>query len=229
LAPTPPPPRAHAAVPEPSGTEARLASMEVQLQEITLALRKRTASTPGPQHAERSGRRDRHCYCCGSEYYVARDCPKRCQPHSALPLHHLGGLWLLDSGTSHHMSPGGGAGAMSFTNYKPFQYPLMVHFGKQGAIAPALGMGSLVICGRLGPEVLDDVLHVPELASPLFSVHAALSKGMAVHSSPPTKSGSPNRVEVELGGRVVFTASTQGDLYFLDEQPSAAVAECDLA
>jgi transposase InsO family protein len=224
LAPTAAQPRAHAAVPEPLGTEARLASLEVQLREITLALRKGTASTPGPQHVERPGRRDRHCYCCGSEYHVARDCPKRCQSHSALPSHHLGGRWLLGSGTSHHMSPGGGAGAVSFTNSKPFQYPLMVHSGMRGAIAPALGMGSLVICGRLGPEVLDDVLHVPELASPLFSVRAALAKGMAVHFSPPGQSGSPDRVEVELRGRVVFIASTQGDLYFLDEQPSAAVA-----
>jgi hypothetical protein len=47
---------------------------------------------------------------------------------------------------------------------------------------------------------------------------------MAVHFSPPAKSGSPDRVEVELRDRVVFTASTQGDLYFLDEQPFAAVA-----
>jgi hypothetical protein len=90
----------------------------------------------------------------------------------------------------------------------------MVHFGKRGAFVPALGMGSPVICGCLGPEVLDEVL--PEFACPSFSVRAALAKGIAVHFSPPAQPGSPDRVEVEHGGRVVFKASTHGDLYFLD-------------
>jgi hypothetical protein len=72
----------------------------------------------------------------------------------------------------------------------------MVHFGKRGAVASALGMGSLVICGCLGPEVLEEVLHMPELACPLFSVRAALAKGMAVHLSLPAQSGSLDRVEV---------------------------------
>jgi hypothetical protein len=71
---------------------------------------------------------------------------------------------------------------------------------------------------------------VPELACPLFPVHAALAKGMAVHFSPPAQSGSPDRVEVQHGGRVVFTASSHGELYFLDELVSAAasVASHDL-
>jgi hypothetical protein len=52
------------------------------------------------------------------------------------------------------MSPGGEAGTRSFTNYQQFQQPLMVHFGKRGAVAPALRMGSLVIFGCSGPEGL---------------------------------------------------------------------------
>jgi hypothetical protein len=83
-------------------------------------------------------------------------------------------------------------------------------------------MGSLVICCCVGPEVFDEVLHVPELACPLFSVRAALAKGMAVHFSPPVQPGSPDRVEVENGGRVVFKASTHGVLYFLDKHFYAA-------
>jgi hypothetical protein len=71
------------------------------------------------------------------------------------------------------MSPGGEAGTRLFTNYQQFQQPLMVHFGERGAVAPALGIGSLVICGCSGPEVLEEVHNVPELACLLLSADAA--------------------------------------------------------
>jgi hypothetical protein len=147
LTPTTAPPRAHASTPAPLGADARLASMKAQLQEITLALRKGTVPPPRPQHEERPGRQGRHCFCCDSEQHVARDCPKKYSSHSALPSHHLGDCWLLDPGTSHHISPGGRVGTHPFTNCQPFQQPLMVHFSKRRAVTPALWMASLVICG----------------------------------------------------------------------------------
>jgi hypothetical protein len=75
-----------------------------------------------------------------------------------------------------------------------------------------------------GPRSAKEGTPVPELACPLFSVRAALAKGMAVHFSPPAQSGSPDRVEVQHGGPVTFTASAHSELYFLDELVSAAAS-----
>jgi hypothetical protein len=62
-----------------------------------------------------------------------------------------------------------------------------------------------------------EVLHVPKASlRVLFSACAALAKGMAAHFSTPAQSGSPDRVEVGHGSHVVFTASTHGELCFLD-------------
>jgi hypothetical protein len=36
-------------------------------------------------------------------------------------------------------------------------------------------LGELVVLGHAGPEVLDGVLHVPDLVVSLFSVRAALA------------------------------------------------------
>jgi hypothetical protein len=151
----PTPPRAHASAPESSGSDIRSASVEAQLRVVALALRKEMAPPARPHHEERPGHQGRHCFYCGSVQHIARVCPKKFSSHSELPSHHLGGGCLSDSGSSHHMSPGGGAGTLSFTNYRPFQKPLLVHFGKRGAVAPALAMDSLVICGCSGLEGLE--------------------------------------------------------------------------
>jgi hypothetical protein len=67
LAPSPAPPRAHASAPAPSAIDVRLTSMEAQLQEITLELRKRSTPLPRPPREQRSAYQGRYCYCCGSE------------------------------------------------------------------------------------------------------------------------------------------------------------------
>jgi hypothetical protein len=98
---TPTPARLHASAMKSSDSDARLASVEAQLKDIALALRKGMASPARHQYEERPGRQGRHCFCCGSVQHVARDCPKKFSSHSAFPSHHLGGRWLLDSGTSY--------------------------------------------------------------------------------------------------------------------------------
>jgi hypothetical protein len=65
--------------------------------------------------------------------------------------------WLVDSGKTHHMSAGNGAGIEAFSAYRAFDKPLVVQFGKRGATAPALGFGDLSLHGKGGPETLRGV------------------------------------------------------------------------
>jgi hypothetical protein len=92
--------------------------------------------------------------------------------------------WLLDSGCSHDMHPGGNDARMIFRGYKRLRYPILVHFGKRGTTAQAVGAGEMEIQGCSGPITLSYVLHVPELDGPLFFVRAALKRGLAIHFCP---------------------------------------------
>jgi hypothetical protein len=81
----------------------------------------------------------------------------------------------------------------------------MVQFGMCGALAPAIGLGELVVLGHAGSEVIDGVLHVPDLVVSLFSERAALARGMAVHFCPATSPDIKEKVCIERGGSVVFS------------------------
>jgi hypothetical protein len=162
-----PSPMAHAAATK-MAAEARISPLEEALQRLTSpsGTRARPPTTGGPT---------RTCHRCGSLEHLVRHCPHLpigAKPayQGASPFSVHGGRWLLDSGTTHHMSSGGTRGASAFCRYQVFDEPVMVQFGKRGAMAPAIGLGELVILGHAGPEVLDGVLHVPELVVSLFSV-----------------------------------------------------------
>jgi hypothetical protein len=105
-------------------------------------------------------------------------------PGSGAPVHTP--AWMLDSGCTHHMHPGEkrkGAPKI-FHNYRRFDKRVNVHFGKRGVSAPALGVGALTLPGVNGPVLLPDVLHVPELEVPLFSVTAAVCCRLSVNFWP---------------------------------------------
>jgi hypothetical protein len=78
------------------------------------------------------------------------------------------------------MSSGGKRGASAFRRYHALDEPVMIQFGMRGAMALAIGLGDQVVLGHAGSEVLDGVLHVPDLVVSPFSVQAALARGMAV-------------------------------------------------
>jgi hypothetical protein len=103
--------------------------------------------------------------------------------------------------------------------------PWLVQFGKRGANAPAVGVGDLLVQGCNGTEVLRGVLHVPELATSLFSVRAAVHESMSVFFRPGP--GGPS-VVLQRRGCTVLTASEQGGLFYLDTRghvlAAAAVA-----
>jgi hypothetical protein len=209
---------AHAAANE-TAAEARFSRLEEALRRL-ISTKARRPTAAGPT---------RFCHRCGSTQHLVRHChhpplganPTRSRASPAL-LH--GGHWLLDSGTTHHMSSGGKRGATAFRHYHAFDEPVMVQFGMREAMAPAIGLGELVGLGHAGSEVLDGVLHVPDLVVSLFSVQAALARGVAVHFCPATSPDTKEKVDVERGGSVVFSAREHGGMYCLGAQACAASA-----
>jgi hypothetical protein len=129
---------------------------------------------------------------------------------------------MIDSGCSHDMHPGGMLGTRAFGSYRKFDRPLVVHFAKKGTTAHAVGVGEMMLSGCSGPVVLPEVLHVPALQDPLFSVRAALSRRMSVHFCPREQPDRLDDVIITHDGRLCLTVRMYSGLYFLDEHPSAA-------
>jgi len=96
-------------------------------------------------------------------------------------------------------------------------------------MADAVGVGQVSIWGPAGEFVLEDVLHVPDLAGPLFSVKNAVDRGMSVHFDPPVRNGGQHRVQLMSRGTVLLTASQRAGLYFLDTPVYAHVAHSNEA
>jgi len=162
-------------------TDERVAALEAELRRM-----RATTAHPGgagrPQAAVNrgGGAGDRRCWRCDEPGHLARNCihpPVGAHPNRQGTCPRMSALtqmpWLLDSGATHHMSPGGALGPGAFIEYRALPQPFSVSFGKKGTAAPATGVGDVEVHGSLGTEVLTGVLHVPELAVSLFSVRAA--------------------------------------------------------
>lgn len=223
----------------------RIAALEGLVHDLLIAVRPpradaaRAPVVPPAPRGPPPGARTRRCYRCNSLAHSLRDCPHpapydagalspppilaypelaydtdvRCSAANALS--DAGGV-CLDSGCNVHMHPGAGGAAQPLLNYRPFEYPLPVRFGKRGVVADAVGDGDYAYDGPSGPVVFQNVLHVPELDRPLFSVSTALNAGMSVHFKAPPEPGGAHRVLLIRAGRVVLTASHRAGLYFLD-------------
>jgi hypothetical protein len=224
-----------AAQPNTCSVAEQLAKLEQQLQEV------RASAAQGSSQAAMGQRRlprsaitqqaldSGNCLRCNSALHKVDQCTAPFSSSGTLRVNTACATssgWMLDSGCTHDMHSGGGQGAGMFANYHKFDEPVLVHFGKRGVTAPALGRGTLVIEGGNGALCLPDVLHVPELDHPLFSVKAALRRGMWVHLVPSSLPGDTELAVVMQGQSVLLTATPRGDLFFINERvsPSAAAA-----
>lgn len=222
----PAPPR-----PAPAAVTVEALAAEFAALRAELAARPVPAATrPAPRYPARRGASSgpRNCYVCGSSEHLALDCPRR---HGAAPSPmcmraSVSALlrWLLDSGTNRHIHPGGRG---VFQNYRALQQPVAVRFGKRGSVSHAVGEGDVLEHGPSGPVLLRNVLHVPDLVSPLFSVSCALDDGVSVHFDAPEQRGGEHTVVLRHAGRVIFTASLHGGMYLLDTPHHACAAMAD--
>jgi hypothetical protein len=153
----------------------RLASLEGQLRRLTdvVSTQSKNATTNAKSSSRPQQRHQRSCHRCGSTEHLVRDCPHPpvgTPSRGVAPFKYIAHTeaWLVDSGTTHHMSAGNGAGIQAVSGYRAFDKPLVVQFGKRGATAPALGFGDLGLHGKGGPETLRGVLYVPELVVTFF-------------------------------------------------------------
>jgi len=125
------------------------------------------------------------------------------------------GQWVLDSGASHHMT----GDAASLTGVQPCT-PVQVSLAdERTSTARTSGRASLTVDGPTGTRTLDlgDVLVVPGLAVPLFSVRQASSHGFAVEFG-------NNDVNIKANGNVQAMGASVGRLYVLRTAASSGTA-----
>jgi hypothetical protein len=108
--------------------------------------------------------------------------------------------------------------------YRKFDKPILVFLGKRGVTAAAVGSGTMVQEACESPLILPDVLYVPELDGPLFSVKAALRCGLSLHFWPSSRPGGADRIALIQNGRTVLTADPRGDLYYMHERSTLMAA-----
>jgi hypothetical protein len=131
---------------------------------------------------------------------------------------------MLDSGCTHDMHQGGDLRERALSDYRKFDKPILVFFGKRGVTAAAVGSGTMVLQACEGPLILPDVLHVPELDGPRFLVKAAQRHGLSVHFWPSNRPGGADRIALIQNSRTVLTAGLRGDLYYLHERSTLMAA-----
>jgi hypothetical protein len=124
-------------------------------------------------------------------------------------------LWVIDSGSSRHMT----YLREAFTEYRVLDTPILVTTAN-GAQIPAIAEGTVLLQVALGASVrtvkLTGVLYVPKLAGSLISVLQLQDKGITVRT---TTGSTGKKLLIELQGTVVGVASRLGRAYTLDNVP----------
>jgi Pol polyprotein/gag-pre-integrase-like protein len=119
-----------------------------------------------------------------------------------LPSSSASGIWIIDSGASHHMSPQ----LESFVSLSPHSSPPIVT--ADGTTMPLEGIGSVATSSIF----LDQVYYVPNLALNLCSVGQLCDSGQNVWFS-----DSHCLIQDRRSQMVIGTGHRQGRLYVLDQ------------
>jgi hypothetical protein len=125
---------------------------------------------------------------------------------------------MHDSGCTHDMQHERDLRKRTFPDIRKFDKPILEFFGKRGVTAAAVGSGTMVLQACEGPLILPDVLYVAELDGPLFSVKAALGRGLSVHFWPSSRPGGADQIALIPNGRTVLTAGSREDLEYVHER-----------
>lgn len=173
---------------------------------------------PGHVAAECSKPDMRKCYLCGKPGHVAKHCTAGSGDVMAqvafVAAHDLDGSWVLDSGSSNHLTPD----RASFSTYEKLAAPVHVTFGN-GERAQAVGRGDVPLVVGNTQVTLTAVLHVPEARVNLVSVRRVVGTGARVEFGDGTCS-------ITKGGKLLMSAQQRGGLWCLSASrgPSALTA-----
>jgi hypothetical protein len=121
-------------------------------------------------------------------------------------------LWVIDSGSSRHMT----YLREAFTEYRVLDTPILVTTAN-GARIPAIAEGTVLLQVALGASVrtikLTGVLYVPKLAGSLISVLQLQDKGITIRT---TTGSTGKKLLIKFQGAVIGVASRLGRAYALD-------------
>ncbi len=126
--------------------------------------------------------------------------------------------WIIDSGSSKHISPD----KADFVTYVTLKMPLLIN-GVSGDTVQAIGIGKVsVSCvdtdGGIGTVTLSDVLHIPGSKFRLISVSQIMNKGAQVVFG-------DEAAAIQLPGGPQMKLEKHGNLFLLP-QVATALREC---
>ena len=128
--------------------------------------------------------------------------------------------WYLDSGASDHMTDK----IECFAAYKLLTEPLSVRIG-DGSLISAVGIGTINIVSRSESEVIKcqlvNALHVPSLKMNLFSLSAAMDRGLKLYSDNKT-------CLLKKNNRVIAVGKRTGRLFKLNIEVENKIEKCSL-
>jgi len=219
----------------------RQQQLEVGQELAMLALRNRPDRSGSAQVRPMTAEK-RSCWHCGEVGHLARNCPKKKEEYlnrgrqqqsharaaqaakkydaymftmSTNKTALIQGGWLIDSGATEHMC----ADRQAFVSYESVERDVVIG---DGSVIRATGRGdvelSLSVEGHLVIATLANVLHVPSMATNLFSVSAATRLGYrAVFGVKDVKFVAPDGAVAACGERI-------GDMFHLVIEQSAVAA-----
>ena len=130
-------------------------------------------------------------------------------------------MWVIDSGASNHMS----FNQELFTNYKRLGNSRKVVTASSASSLSVIGEGDVRLNVWTGDAyqtvVLENCLYVDGLSNNLFSVPAAVLKGVCM-------SMNMNKCTVSMNGKTIAVGSKIGNLYYLDAQVHTALVSEEL-
>lgn len=196
-------------------------------------LKKHCRNQPTQKYVEHS-KANYACHHCNEKGHFAKQCPKKRRAFITFNLSSVeqeeldSESWFQDSGATQHMT----FQQCHMINYVELETPILVMIG-DGKTLPGVGTGDINLEAYDGKEfskiVLQNVLHVPELRTNLFSVTQILDKGYFL-----TSDANKSEFKTE-DGKIVALARRKGNLFQMDfrweevQKPTQEPVSCNVA